>query len=242
MKSLKVLSIDWDYFIKVSMDVRMNCFPDGGTGNINPNVQSIIWASLYKHKELSKVKIDIAELINLKVLLNHSVDYYDTKVIVAESHEHIYKAVHRMIRNNQSIELYNIDFHHDTYGTDGTDVDCGNWQRILIDEDISDSQYTWIKRPESDDTLYTLDTCKITDINSDVPFDLVFLCRSNMWSPPHLDIPFIALTRYIRSLTSKGKLDIIENVEFSRYTSELKELIKFFNNIDQKGANFETKN
>ena len=59
-KILKVLSVDWDYFVNVNSTQRALYFPVGGTENITGKLSDFIWASRYassiKSKEMSKEK------------------------------------------------------------------------------------------------------------------------------------------------------------------------------------------
>ena len=47
MKPVKVLSIDWDYFIKATANEREFMFPDGGNEDLPESVQNSVWASHY---------------------------------------------------------------------------------------------------------------------------------------------------------------------------------------------------
>lgn len=60
----------------------------------------------------------------------------------------------------------------------------------------------------------------LTDL-SDRLFDLVVLCRSGMWSPPHLDQHFISLAKRLKRMAGREQCTVIDrHVMQSRYTKD----------------------
>lgn len=234
---MKILSIDWDYFIDASMSDRASMFPDGGNENLPPYIRDILWVSHYDGN-LEKVNIKQKDFEILKDLIANKF----SKIMIADSHKHIYDFIEQNY-DDDMIEVTNIDFHHDLYGINNierTEVDCGNWMVKLVDE--YDCTYKWIKQNDSDDNLENKNFCKID--NGEIEeltqedFDLLYICRSSMWSPPHLDKYFI--DAFIPLIKQKEIEVIYEdlvfndryNKEFLKMVNENKEMIK---NMKNKG-------
>lgn len=121
------------------------------------------------------------------------------EIMVSDSHRYCYDFV--ISNYNQDdiseVNIINVDFHHDMY-EHGEDLDCGNWL-LKLSQEIP-CKCIWVRREDSDDEIYhlsetnislesTIDLHRIEEFN----YDLVFICRSGMWSPPHLDKKFIAV-------------------------------------------------
>lgn len=143
--------------------------------------------------------------------------------MVADSHMHAYDFI-RENHDGSATELYNVDFHHDTFDV-GKEVHCGNWLRRLLDEGAVDEAY-WLNRPESE-----LDGNLTTVIQlSELPktgYDLVYVCRSGWWTPPHMDGDFIKyLARPLIENKNGWEVRYQTGILESRYNRELKALIK----------------
>lgn len=187
---MKVLSIDWDYFIDASANERATLFPDGGNEEIPPFLRNIIWATHYNDK-LRSIGIKENDYNVMKELIANNFE----KIMIADSHKHIYEFITDDLEDDE-IDVYNIDFHHDLYGINNIrrqDVDCGNWMVKLFDE--FDCNYFWINQEDSDKKLENENFCdlkemKIEDLKKE-SFDVLYICRSSVWSPPHLDKYFI---------------------------------------------------
>ena len=98
--------------------------------------------------------------------------------------------------------LVNVDMHHDMFNAN-KQLDCGNWLGYIRQEYNHDG--IWIANPVSAD-MYGLTDDDLpetsrrkrlgeliptsTKIIQDEQFDLIFLCRSDNWLPPHLDERF----------------------------------------------------
>lgn len=210
-KTLRVLSIDWDYFVKASMVERMTMFPDGGNENMAKVLRDIVWAGRYVTPDLEKVGVKDSTVAFTEDLMKSLKAHTPAATWVVDSHSVLYSVVkdtYKRLRKNK-IELVNIDFHHDVYGQD-YDVNCGNWLRVLDHElENMDNHYTWVGHADSDMEAWedmeqgdhNGSMTFITDLNSidlvGTKWDVVFLCRSDMWSPPHLDDNFIELADFV---------------------------------------------
>lgn len=189
-KIYRVLSIDFDYFQKAKEHTLMNCYLEGI--DLNTKVSEFVWSSLYAFhgEEIKKVTIHKKHLNEIKRIIRAQSP--ETTCIVAQSHEHIYDFLKEGYANSSytSCHLYNVDMHHDLFN-DNDEMDCGNWIGHLKEEISCD--VTWIANPVSK-KVYELQNFDIIQedlsVLKDKQFDFVFLCRSDAWIPPHLDIYF----------------------------------------------------
>lgn len=195
---MRILSIDFDYFIGTDIDTRNDLFPDG-SDNLDVQFLTKLWEEFYN--EFPHIK-DIDVIDSYYDLAKHiqSENYILNKdMFVANSHGDIYKIL-KDIPVEEPIDIVNVDFHHDYYHffSRDNDLNCGNWVRRLY-ENRSDANITWCKRRDSD--IRTLDgEFPHTIINEDIAsllnnkYDIIFLCLSPEWTPPHLYKFFYKLT------------------------------------------------
>lgn len=208
MKPLRVLSIDWDYLINATTEQRMRLFPDGGSENLSVRVQDVVWSLRYgESEELEKIGIDVKALELLKKFILKTCDK-STFCTVYDSHKWCFDEVMSRLQNNQPIEVVNVDYHHDFYRNDFLNqVDCGNWVNCLFETNIyrhgkESDKYCWIHREDSDvfpEPKEYVSTKTIEELSTleEFKFDLLFICRSSVWSPPHLDKEFIEFYQWI---------------------------------------------
>ena len=197
----KFLSIDWDFFIDADFDQRSLLFPDGG--DENSSLSKYIWDSLYRNPELTKV--GVSDYGTLLTILNN----FSGQCYFADSHRYAYDFIMDRTSPDEEFEVYNIDFHHDLYNyrTGNERVNCGNWGTILR-EDRPNMKFIWVKKPDSDPmTIGNFEVdCDMWDIEQfreyikhNPDFDFLYMCRSSIWSPPHLDKYFIRALRTLKS-------------------------------------------
>lgn len=197
-KFMKILSIDFDYFQDVSPEVLVTCYPDGK--DLPTWLTFITWAHHYAtaYDELMSVKIDETHFKQLKQILDRQ-DFY-TPCMAVQSHKHIYDFIKKHYSDKYcGAHIVNIDMHPD-YTNDNSDIDCGNWVSHII-SDIPKCKLTWIANKVSED-VYGLESIREVmkyDFDSimGINFDLIFLCRSDTWFPPHLDSYFDELYRML---------------------------------------------
>ena len=230
-RKMSVLSIDWDYFVKATAGQRAVLFPDGGTENLSMMIQNYIWQQRYgTEDELESIGIDTPAADKMvAILVNRTID---TKVEIVESHVHIYDFVKSNYEKGDysGLDIVNIDFHHDYYNRGG-DLNCGNWVNALYDTNskyrfstVNKNRYRWVCREDSDkspelEKQKWFSYMELDEVSIEVePWDLIYICRSGMWSPPHLDVDFenlyMPLTFTMDVLMQQG----LEN----RYTKEFK--------------------
>lgn len=205
----RFLSVDWDYFIGATAIDRLRFFPDGGNENLPDSLRDYIWDSHYIHPELREMKV----IPEYKDFLNLCKNFRG-ECMIADSHKHAFDFIMDNTSPDEEFVVYNIDFHHDLYDyktSNGERVNCGNWVTVLREE-RPNMKYIWIRRDDSD--ISTTGGVKVKAEfmpfsvllmtirnNFDGLFDYLYLCRSAVWSPPHLDDKFI---RVVKTLLNKS--------------------------------------
>lgn len=206
----RFLSIDYDYFIDASAEERSSLFPDGGNENLPATIRDYIWDSHYSDSRLKEIGV-IKEFKDIKKMCR---DLY-CQAMITDSHKHLFDFIMQNTFEDEEFEVYNIDFHHDLYDyrTGSDRVNCGNWATILREE-RPNMTFLWVKRDDSDVAALGIETVtefpKVEIITFEELqsrygggafitnfFDFLFLCRSAMWSPPHLDKHFVKLVKTI---------------------------------------------
>lgn len=203
---MKVLSIDFDYFQKASADTLRN-YPDGH--DFCGELSSTIWATHYAQHDLKDdVKLANGELLKMKnIILNQP---ESINGFVSHTHLHIYDFIHQNVPLDEPLEVVNIDMHHDMFN-DNEEVDCGNWLSH-ISKEYDNFKLKWIANKASksvygiskSEQLDKLVETKLDSIKNE-KFDLIFLCRSDMWLPPHLDHAFIDLANIVMTRFERVK-------------------------------------
>lgn len=217
-KSLRVLSIDYDYFQKISMDMIYS-YPDGIETTCELN--EIIWAAHYAdHKELKHIKINHEEIAALSELLQKQDK--TCPILITQSHKDIYDFILKQATTN-AISITNIDMHHDL-SNNNNQLDCGNWIGML--QKTHTIKLDWVVNPismdifcpvsENDEDFRLIRSFVIPTINQilDKKYDIVFLCRSDTWSPPHLDKYFIDIINVMQK--HFNDIQIKDNVDTPR--------------------------
>lgn len=222
-RPMKVLSIDFDYFQDVTPEVLINCYPDGK--DLPTALTMMTWTSHYAHSydELMSVKIDEKHLSQIcKIIGNQDIA---TPNMAVQSHIHIYDFIKEHFDKTKynGCQIVNIDMHHDCFN-DNTELDCGNWVNH-IKKDIPNCEVMWIANKVSNDVygleklshLIQYDFDKILNTK----FDLIFICRSDTWLPPHLDPYFDKLYQILRRNFLTTIID--SQIEKPRNFEEIKE-------------------
>lgn len=115
-------------------------------------------------------------------------------VVVCDSHKHIIKSI-KSTPSYENIRVVNIDYHHDSSTIDLDTLHCGNWVEHLY-MICNNAEVKWVKRPDSnmeglDCRIESYDSLgEISNILTDFIIDEIFICRSPLWTPPHLDGKF----------------------------------------------------
>lgn len=197
---MKVLSIDWDYFVNADDSFRIMNFPDGNN-RLSAELQNMIWSTKYAgNAELEKIGI-LEE--HLSDVVGHIAKACFKKKSPLRSANTEHCGILRTIAETTTgkIEVYNVDFHSDAYKLrKEEEPHCGNWltylhRRKKIKRAVwirNENHYT-IPKEEYGEQHETPAWLEISDISiiRNMNFDVVFICHSPAWSPPHLDQIFI---------------------------------------------------
>lgn len=241
---MRVLSIDFDYFQNVSKEMLFY-YPDGVDNSTD--MSEIVWSNYYSEPDsaINKVGIMQNEFDTIKRILT-SVEP-DCPVMIANSHIHIYNFICGLCVANETLSVVNVDMHHD-FVNDCVKLNCGNWLSHLVERQKSAGgqfSFGWVANPVSlsmydidnpdRDELKVLKDLILTSLSEieGKPFDAVFMCRSDTWSPPHLDKYFIELCdvarRHFDSIIIEKGIDVPRTqylelakmvAEFNRQTLE----------------------
>lgn len=187
----RVLSIDFDFFPDVSKKALIY-YPDGL--DLPTDISEIVWSTRYTSNGCPIADITINQGLYNQMLDILSRQSFNIPVMIANSHAKAYDFIIEYY-NDKPIELCNVDFHHDLINGN-EEMDCGNWISHLI-HDYPVQDFKWIARKTAID-CYNIKKQEQTELHIEFDFqsiieknfDMVFLCRSDCWLPPHLDSYF----------------------------------------------------
>ena len=240
-RSLNILSLDFDYFLKFENDDTsvLSKFPDGTEAFLQFN--DAVWATHLAYKEvedkIKTVKCNEYELAKVSVFLNAC--KADIPVMIANSHVNIYDFILSHAKTGQELRILNLDFHHDAYNT-SQELNCGNWVLKLKERTANPVLYQWItsdngwKTSEGTIPRFVQEAYRFKSFveylswNKDYKPDLIFLCRSDVWVPPHLDGYFDKLMRFAASHFDNviGEQRITKPRDLSEEIAKLREAYK----------------
>lgn len=185
---MRVLTIDFDCIMAPCIKLyNEKCF-----GDENPTV---IWNALSNDLNIDNfLCYDARILEDIILLIQRSVNS-GAKFVSIVDHQNVVDVV-KDLRDDEKIDLVNIDFHHDVwYNRESLNsiemfdqYNCSNWVGYLYKTDRLNS-YTWYKMYGSD-----LFDCKELSIpttikkNSEIKgldgsFDVIYFCLSPQWVP-----------------------------------------------------------
>ena len=198
-KILNILSIDFDFFQIIDTATIFECYPDGL--DLPTKLTELTWAGHYQstyrndRERLLNVKVNEKLLEDVKDLAINNAKNSNIPLLVANSHKHIYKFIEDEMHTGKysGISIYNLDMHPD-YKNKNAEIDCGNWLGMAV-KNFPNCKATWVINPISLDLAYEdnykgLHRVKTLKSLKDKTFDMVYLCRSDNWTPPHLDNHF----------------------------------------------------
>ena len=198
MDRTKILSIDFDFF-QAATRKQLLSYPDGI--DLNTKISEIVWSSHYiagrSNPEYSPVSVNINQKLFTDMIDILQKQRDDIPAMAAQSHAAIYNFIYSVYEyfGNNNLTIFHIDMHHDIWNGNEK-LDCGNWVKF-IKRDFPNTDVHWITRKVSME-MYNIEDEIIRqtgimfdfDKIKDIEFDAVFLCRSDMWLPPHLDYYF----------------------------------------------------
>lgn len=182
---MRILSIDFDYFIDTTVEVRNSIFPKAEEG-----ITSLTeWLKCY---------INFPFLMNINVVKELDLFFSndikgDYTLVSSDTHKDIVK-IFRQHKDEEFI-IDNIDFHHDKYCLGLPQLNCSNWVEYIM-SNYKVVEYNWYKRNDSETTSlfgeipYTKNNIKEIFHNE---YDYVFICFSPEWSPVHLRSKYLRL-------------------------------------------------
>ena len=182
---MRVLSIDFDYFLNTTLEVRNELFPDA-EDITDPKEIKEMWNTCYLNSSIDTIGVINDYLDMISFLERHKKVPY----LVAESHKDIYEFIKEQQNGSDTVlEIVNVDFHHDNYYMYGGKVTCANWLMKVCEETNTDN-VLWIKRRDSETVSLAGEfpyhmTDDITEC-FEKEYDCIFLCMSPEWTPPHL--------------------------------------------------------
>lgn len=233
-KTLNVLSIDFDFFQNVDIETIIRHYPD--PIDLPTELSRIVWTGHYAspiaYEKIKQVTPDTENIEALKQLIKTSSQKKAPDARIANSHKYAYDFIMDHIKENpdyEAVNLVNIDMHHDLFNDNQT-LDCGNWIGKLMEHLKSINKHyilSWIANKTSFEA-YSLKQNELPhtydnfDILKNKTWDLIFLCRSDNWLPPHLDDSFTDLVNDVIDYSSSCEfnLDILQ----SRYDESFKEI------------------
>ena len=165
----------------------------------------------------------------------------DVPVMITNSHVNAYNFIHNYVSDDEKLLLVNIDMHHDIVNSN-KHLDCGNWISFLLEEyemklnwvasPVSFQMYGFDKTSEENEILKNLITPNLAIIeDKDYKYDGIFLCRSDTWTPPHLDKYFSSLCNIIAKRFNNvvAEEGIRQCRVYKPITEQLRKSIKNFN-------------
>lgn len=214
-ETLKILSIDYDYFIDATEDQIRSCFPD--PIDVHPTISTNIWNLHYltQGDEIKSIGLRSSEYRKLMSKLQS--DITAGLCTFSYTHEDILQGIEYLAqyRKFDKVIVNHIDSHPDTGKITCGGLHCGNWVTYLKSM-IKEVEVNWI----SNEIVYEMQIINtkllssikfgIDDLTPILHYDLIFLCRSDQWVPPHLDQQFTDMVYAVRAAGSTGKLDSIK--------------------------------
>ena len=190
--SKTLLTIDWDYFIDASLEVRDNIFPrvtEGFKDSVPDN-------SLWNEVPHPTYGFDLLSFERLHKAFYNGAKNTDSSIPVYYSENHC-EAYYAFIQSGADYnKLINVDFHHDM-GIE-PQLSCDDWARRLTNDYPVD--YYWVNRVDSVTTCFGVEVpAKILSFDdllttiSEGKIDAIHICRSDLYSPPPYDAWFNSL-------------------------------------------------
>ncbi len=186
---MNVLSIDFDYFVDASREVRDTCFPQAED---DQDLDEVLrrWDICYERYPAIRDIGMTVEFGWMQRFLRGILQKKGADVVIRDSHRELYDAVRE--RADTVERLVNVDFHHDWYCMyGGGKVTCANWLRKLVEDVPCEPDILWVKRKDSETGCLEGEfpwrmTEDIRAVMEREDYTLIYLCYSPEWTPPHL--------------------------------------------------------
>ncbi len=211
-QSLRILSIDFDIFQNIPDIEILSAFPDGI--DLSNDISCITWAGHYANNyenDLLKQVTIHQQMLNDTIHMIEKGCTKTTPTMIVNSHKHIYDWIFQYDSDNiDRFEITHLDMHHDMFNNN-PELDCGNW----ISHVKSRKHHTsvqWLCNPISKE-VYGLQETTFNQVHSNIQsiigksFDLLFICKSANWLPPHLDSAFQDFCHNVLSIVKSAYVE-----------------------------------
>lgn len=218
----KILSIDWDFFLNCPIELRRNFEP------YSDEVEQ--WSTIYKKFKCLK-SIPSINNDDYKFIIDFVNSQNCSNIYISNSHEVLYDLIinellaekysEEEISDNINLDITNIDFHHDCYHSilGSTPLNCASWLSCLYERHNFDINSLWIGHNNSYDfwDVFCIDqySTNIKDIKKH-QYDMIFICKSKEYMPPHLDNWFIEMVNKLNKNKTYLEQGILQN-RLNRY-------------------------
>jgi len=229
-RKLKILSIDWDYFIDVTLEQIAMQFPSDKNNSINQTMSDFEWAEKYsKYEDISNIKTtkDITFMIEyLKSLKDCKLN--KSKMFVADSHEQIKKFLKVYLDKKQPIEAVCLN------------RGGSNWlssigkqvlkEKALLESCIHKINREQVQEEKNSDGINIKETNNVGEKMLDVLLkhfyekecpDLILVSRQSHQTPPHLDDELEKMIYVINYIS----VDVLGEGIYNRYSDKFLSLV-----------------
>lgn len=199
---MKILTIDWDFFISVDTETRNDLYPNNTSGMLDSKPDNSLWDSV----DLSTTGFCVNDYDRIYSAIE-STKFIFNSAFLSENHGEMYRIAHRLGVDNIT-NITNVDFHHDLYVGCSHEPCCDNWGTLLLEENPN-IKFDWLCRHDSNKYSFgnPVNATQITmeSVIGDIKqgnFDIIHLCRSDLYSPPKFDSEFFKLWELIKERSS----------------------------------------
>jgi len=220
----KILSIDWDFFLNCPIELRMKFEQE--------TEDNELWGNIYKKFKCLKYNTNINEL-DYDFIIRFINKQNCSDIYISNDHRIICDLIDEKFNNylddddeekNIELNITNVDFHHDCYVSilGNTPLNCASWLSCLYEENNFNINSLWIAHDNSYDFW---DASYIDEYSTDIKdienisYDMIFICKSKEYMPPHLDLNFIQMINNIDKNKIYLERSVLQN-RWNRYKNK----------------------
>lgn len=228
---LHILSIDWDYFVPID---PINLWNQGESKLLMSNA----WLARTSYlKKMTNGSYKPEDMLKLKASVKLPKFSDPDWVGIGESHANAYNFIRDYTECKfsgiEDVTIHHFDLHHDMWNTKletSFDISAENWLRATvkwlarkcrvniiwyIPEWLLNAGYTTELFNFTDNIIFNpkviTSVAVASQLKGKIDADMVYLCRSSGWTPPHLDKKFVELCKKV--LTQLGQKHGREGLE-----------------------------
>lgn len=253
MRTMRILSVDWDYFFPSS---HIYDWGHGETAGSNNLYGSIIWPLRFHNRSIYDQENEALKASNYywpdeSLLCNFwskTVAGAPGMIFCADSHLRLAEVLRLLSEDGQQFSTcFNYDAHHDWQYENSPNpretIDCGNWAKASIVNNYIE-QYKlfyppWRKQhAEVNDEWYLkcVDKAEYTIQEEPLEFSLIFICQSRSWCPPWADNRFTFFVNELLTAHPNTTFHDIDNVMTARPFEPGPDIYKMQNDIETAEA------